>query len=437
MKRMKCNVLKSAILLCVVLVGCKNATQEHLIPKELAQKISRDSALTVVKQKAETLLATGLNAGDGYHEIWIRDLNTFIELGCKVGDVAKIRESLLTFFKFQGEDGNIVDGYVKTGESNIPYDFYYSDLAPGFAAHKNTVETDQESSLIQAVAKYIRVTGDKSILSEVVGDIPVETRMADALQFLMNERYDAKYGLLWGATTADWGDVQPEHEWGVAMDSTSHLSIDIYDNAMFVIAINDYLEVVAGVDTKSWTDCRDKIAQNVRKYLWDNEKQKFIPHLYLDGSPFPADFDENEIYYHGGTTIAIEAGLLTRDEILTAYHKMQENVKMAHAQTIGLTMYPPYPNGMFKNPGFTQYSYQNGGDWTWFGGRMIQQLILNGFYQEAYEAMTPMLARVIQHHGFYEWWSPDGTPHSGNFRGSAGVLWKAIQLMESSMQQTL
>ena len=39
-------------------------------------------------------------------------------------------------------------------------------------------------------------------------------------------------------------------------------------------------------------------------------------------------------------------------------------------------MYPPYPEGFFKNPQMrSPYSYQNGGDWCWFGGRMIQALI--------------------------------------------------------------
>ncbi len=67
--------------------------------------------------------------------------------------------------------------------------------------------------------------------------------MEDALNYLMQHRYNEKYGLLWGATTADWGDVQPEHEWGVELDQNSHLAIDIYDNAMFIIALNDYLSL--------------------------------------------------------------------------------------------------------------------------------------------------------------------------------------------------
>ncbi|MDR3056749.1 MAG: hypothetical protein LBU84_01245 [Prevotella sp.] len=414
-------------------LGCKGMAEKK-IDSELAQQIQQDERLSTVRSKAENILKEGLNSGDSYNEIWIRDLNTFIELACKVGDVSKIRESLITFFKFQGKDGNIVDGYVEKNDSQIPYNFYYSDLAPEFAAHKNTVETDQESSLIQAIAKYIRTTGDKSILQEAVDGRTVEQRMGDALNFLMTERYNEQYGLLWGATTADWGDVQPEHDWGVNIDSTSHLCLDIYDNAMFIIAIKDYLEVAEKADKASWNKTSKQIADNVRKHLWDSDKQKFIPHIYLDGSPFPADFDENAIYYHGGTTIAIEAGLLTPDEILAAYNKMKENVRAAKAQTIGLTMYPTYPEGFFKNKGMAPYNYQNGGDWTWYGGRLVQQLIANGFYSEAYEAISPILDRTIKHNNFYEWWTPEGIPHCGNFRGSAGVLWKAILMFDDTIK---
>ena len=76
------------------------------------------------------------------------------------------------------------------------------------------------------------------------------------------------------------------------------------------------------------------------------------------------------------------------------------------------------------------YGYQNGGDWTWFGARMIQQLIRNGFVEEAYQEINPMINRVIKNNGFYEWYGMGNIPSgSGNFKGSAGVLAKAIHLL--------
>ena len=400
----------------------------------LSKKIREDDRLNIVSQKAEKLIESGLNAGDGYSEVWIRDLNTFIETACKVADKNKLKDALLTFFKFQGKDGDIKDGYTSIKNAFKDYSGYYSDLAPGLAAHKNTVETDQESSLIQAIYKYVTITGDRDFLQERIDGKTVLQRMGNALGFLLNERYNKKYGLLWGATTADWGDVQPESPWGVVLDESSHKCIDIYDNAMFLIAIKNYIAMIDNLQEKSyWASKHKQIAANTMKYLWDKANHKFIPHLYINGSPFPPGFRENDIYYHGGTTIAIEAGLLNKKEILIAYRKMKENVKAAGAQTIGLTLYPVYPNGYFKNTGMNEYSYQNGGDWTWFGGRMVQQLIANGFYREAYESLSPMLDRVIKHDGFYEWWTPSGNPKgSGKFRGSAGVLWKAIEMLKEA-----
>ena len=60
---------------------------------------------------------------------------------------------------------------------------------------------------------------------------------------------------------------------------------------------------------------------------------------------------------------------------------------------------------------------------------MIQQLIANGMVKEAYEEVRPMIDRVIKNKGFYEWYGKGGVPSgSGHFKGSAGVLAKAIEM---------
>ena len=418
----------------VFLIGigsCQNSPARK--SAELTEKIKKDLYFPYVKAKALEVMKAGFNAGDGYREVWIRDYNTFIELAARVNSKEMLKENLLVFFRMQGDDGNILDGFTpieKIGKGE--YDFYYSKLEPRYAGHKNTVETDQESSLIQAVYKYIRLTGDTTILVEKIGDKKVGDRLEWAADFLMSHRFNRQYGLIIGATTADWGDVQPEHGWGVTLDANTHPAIDIYDNAMFIIALNNLMEILPQTKGK-WESIRNNIAQNSRKYLWDKEHQKFIPHIYLEkGSPFPKEFDENGIYYFGGTTIAIEAGLLTRPEIKASLDEMVRRVKLAGAGSIGLTLYPPYPNGFFANKIMNpEYSYQNGGDWTWFGGRMIQQLIKNGFVAEAYEQVLPMVKRVKDNNGFYEWYSVDNKPRgSGTFRGEAGVLYTAILMFE-------
>ena len=416
------------------MANCTSGQQEP----DLATKIEANTDFKIVKEKALEVVKTGFNAGDGYGEVWIRDYNTFIELSAEVFPQETLKENLRVFFRLQREDGNIIDGFIpkeKAKPTQGGYTYIFTELEPNYAGHKNTVETDHETSLVQAVYKYVQKTGDTAFLNEKIGEKTVAERLDWAMDFLMNERWSEEYGLIWGATTADWGDVQHCHAWGVFITEETKYCLDIYDNAMMVIALKNLMELVPS-SRKKWQAICDQVTQNTMQHLWDARNQKFIPHVYLDGSPFPEDFDENEIFYHGGTAIAIEAGLLNQEQIKTSLDKMIANVKASGAGSIGLTMYPPYPAGSFENKGMYPYGYQNGGDWTWFGARMIQQLVHYGFLEEAYEQLLPMTERVVKNDGFFEWYSVENQPEgSGTFRGSAGVLYKAIELLEEAVEE--
>ena len=196
------------LVLMLFIGSCHNQAERKTA--ELRTKIKIDRYFPYVKAKALEVMKAGFNAGDGYREVWIRDYNTFIQLAAQVNDKAILKENLLVFFRMQGEDGNILDGFTpieKVGKGE--YDFYYSKLEPRYAGHKNTVETDQESSLIQAVYKYIRLTGDSAILDEKIADKKVGERLQWAADFILSQRFNRQYGLVIGATTADWGMCSP------------------------------------------------------------------------------------------------------------------------------------------------------------------------------------------------------------------------------------
>ncbi|MDJ1472558.1 amylo-alpha-1,6-glucosidase [Xanthocytophaga flava] len=427
---------KNILLLVLIGIGLLSSCQSKQSPTHsLADSILANPSYATVKKQSLDIVKTGFNAGDGYGEVWIRDYNTFIELSAKVSPQQALRENLEVFFRLQGKDGNIVDGFIPRQKAAGGYDYIYSDLEPRYAGHKNTVETDQESSLVQAVYKFITVTKDTTFLTAKIGDKTVADRLEAAMDYLLTHRLDTTHGLLYGATTVDWGDVQPEHDWGVFITDQTHYTLDIYDNAMFIIALDNLIHLLPQKQQR-WKTVRQSIAANCRKHLWDAKKQKFKPHIYLTSSPFPKEFNEDSIYYHGGTAIAIEADLLSKDEIKASLQHMIENVKASGAKTIGLTIYPPYPQGYFKNKGMYPYGYQNGGDWDWFGGRMIQQLVRYGFIEEAVQQLKPMADRAVKNKGFYEWYTPQNKPEgSGTFRGSAGVLYKAITLLEEWAEQ--
>lgn len=421
----------ASVIMATTLQAQSDYEYRNIANRDLAQRILQDDRMDAVVRMGHELLKSGMNAGSGYSEVWIRDLNTFIIPLLEVAPHRSVREALLVFFHFQGEDGNIVDGYVPANKARVNYKYRSSPSRPGYKAHKNTVETDQESSLVQAVCRYIRKTKDASILDEVVRNISVRERLEMALEYPLKHRSSEKHGLVWGATTADWGDVQPEHIWGVEFDANSHRAIDVYDNALLLVAIDEYIKTECyrhpALKTK-WEGRQARLHQSLREHMWDQVAQKFLTHIYLDDSPFPESFDESKVYYHGGTTVAIEADVLTTNEILTAYGQMRANMRLSGAASIGLTLYPAYPEGAFKNSSMSPYSYQNGGDWTWFGARMVRQLARHGYATESYRELEPMLERVIRHRGFYEWWTLENTPKgSGMFRGSAGVLIEAIR----------
>lgn len=400
-------------------------------PGVLASSILKDSQLDTIQARALRLL-TGFSAGTSYGEVWIRDFNTFINGSMQVFPRDTIKDRLLLFFKMQGDDGDIVDGMISKEKAHVGYPYRYAAMAPGWAAHKNTVETDQESSLIQAVSKYVIATGDQQFLFLALSDKTILQRMEWALEYVLQHRWSEKYGLVTGATTVDWGDVQPETGWGVAINDKTKWAIDVYDNAMFVIAIENLLAIkpASYKMSRNWQQVADGIRKNVRKYLWDPTAQKYIPHLYLDGSPFSPSFNEKSILVTGGSACAILAGFNTKAEIANINQQMMQAAAKEKFATIGITVYPPYPAKEFPN--MHPYVYQNAGDWTWFGGRMIQALIKNGFIQEAVDELKPMTNRVIAHNGFYEWYDVQtGTPKgSGDFRGEAGVLLDAITLLK-------
>ena len=56
--------------------------------------------------------------------------------------------------------------------------------------------------------------------------------------------------------------------------------------------------------------------------------------------------------------------------------------------------------------------------------------------QEAYDEMQPMIERFMRDGGFYEWYTRDNKPNgSPSFKGSAGVLAKAVDMLQIWAEQ--
>lgn len=387
--------------------------------------------MITVHAMAQALMRTGFSAGVGiYSPVFIRDYATFLPVACEVRPAADLKVRLIPFFALQDADGGIPDAYQDTLPPALKTNSLEGVLDP-----KGTVESDQESSLVQAVFEYVTCTHDRGFLNQTIKGMTVVARLRAALNFVHTVKFDARYGLVTAGTTIDWGDVQAEDVPGGMLDANSHVAISIYPNAMYLIALDDFVNLLppASAERGSWMVLRQAIAANVRRYLWDSAREKFKPHVYLASSPFSATFDEDALLFEGGTTVAIQAGLLSDNEIGEANAQMIEAQRASGAFSISGSVYPPYPLGYFKHPLLCEFCYQNGAVWPWFAARMLRELAEHRMVREAYDELQPMLDRVIADADFFESYSPIGKPAgSPNFRGSAGALALAIEAVQNA-----
>ena len=112
-----------AIALVISMIACSDTKNPQ--NSELAKTILEDKRLdTVFEMAKETLKPEDgeFKAGSNYPETWIRDFATFVEVALEVNSKEVIKERLLLFFDFQGEDGNIVDGYTEI-DTEAGYDY--------------------------------------------------------------------------------------------------------------------------------------------------------------------------------------------------------------------------------------------------------------------------------------------------------------------------
>ncbi|HEV2262176.1 MAG TPA: hypothetical protein VGR69_07830, partial [Candidatus Rubrimentiphilum sp.] len=218
--------------------------------------------MTTVHAMAQALMRTGFSAGVGiYSPVFIRDYATFLAVACEVRPAADLKARLIPFLALQDADGGISDAYQDT----LPPDLKTNSL-DGVLDPKGTVESDQESSLVQAVFEYVTCTHDHGFLNETVKGVSVLQRLRAALNFVHTAKFDTRYGLVTAGTTIDWGDVQAEDIPGGTLDANSHVAISIYPNAMYLIALDDFVHLLpsASAERGSWLGLRQTIAANVR-----------------------------------------------------------------------------------------------------------------------------------------------------------------------------
>lgn len=382
--------------------------------KELFKLIHATLVHNQVTFQGKTGRVAGFGAGTAYPQIWLRDANTIISASRFFYGRPHLQSWLIEHLGLQKEDGALEDWIDSGGRFD-----------------KNTTATDQETSAVRAAGQISQFLGS-AWLDEKINGEPILSRLERAMLFVLEHRFDQKHGLITGAHTADWGDVDmndPDQS-AIYVSERTHWTCDIYDQSMFSGAAKSLARMFENHGMKQqarlWEERAGLIQKNADQWLWQEDKGFYRIHLHLDSLRHA--IDEDDMFALGGNAEAILSGLASEEKcrriILNALSR-QESFGMS---TIGGVLLPPYPKNFFKHPMVDDpYEYQNGGQWDWFGGRIVYSMFEHGFSRQAREKLLEIAKKNLANRGLYEWDSPAGIGQGSTFySGSAGSLAKAL-----------
>lgn len=357
----------------------------------------------------------GFVAGGGYPQLWARDSATAVHGSRWFFPQPALRDWVELLLTHQNPDGSIPDWVNARDQMD-----------------KNTVETDQETSLVIGAGHYGQITGDLAWLANPVSGEPLLSRLNRALDYVWQQRRDPASGLLTGAHTIDWGDVELGEctQEAIYSGPSSLWTIDLYDQAMFVLATRRLadLQQAAGQTeaAQTWRQRADQVAEQTRSRFWQPERGYFRMHRHLSAHDHP--FDEDALFPMGGNAVAIEAGIATPEMAKRIFATARQRQTEYGLSTISGVLLPPYADDVYCHPSVNKaWHYQNGGQWDWFGARLVLAMYEAGYSDAATAALRQIAQKNVSHLGLNEWDDRAGNPQGSRwYSGSAGVLSRAL-----------
>ena len=367
-----------------------------------------------VRFSGKTGKISGFAAGVDYPQIWLRDANTILPASRYFYDRSFLASWLEEHLAFQKENGSLEDWIDSRGKSD-----------------KNTTETDQESSAVQTAFQIFNLLGSQW-LGKPIDGIRIIDRLDTALEFVCDSRWNEEFGLVTGAHTADWGDVDlvDSDQKAIYVDERTHWTADIYDQSMFFEACLNLAEMWDALGEKNrmafWKETARSIKDNTNKWLWQEDKGFYRVHIHLDD--LEHEFDEDDMFAMGENTVAINSSLADAEKSRRIIQEALKRQETYDVSTISGTLLPPYPKNFFEHPLLDDpYEYQNGAQWDWFGARLIFAMFQNGFSQTAKEKWLEIIQKNVDNRGFFEWDNKEGVGLGSDFyAGTAGSMGKAL-----------
>ncbi len=399
----------------------------------------------------------GFRPGDAYDAIYVRDTAYIAALAKYAYPSDHLRTVVEEALTLQFDDGDeAVDPHDLLPRSPWP-------VRPGTGAtsavvdydrrrEKANVTSDEEVSLIRAAYQYFHSDGGEAWLRSQVRGASLFDRLTLALNWVLERRMDPKTGLIIRPHTTDWGDVELSDD-GVAPGSAAPTvwTASIYDQAVTYRALREMAIMASALGERDRAQTYDLKADTLRdrthQALWMPADGYFRTHVHVDTSPsgMPAtlpdnghdDFDEDAIV-SVANAIAVYAGLandIETSRIITAL----ERARLGSGSPLaGVSLFPAYPTGTFRNAQMSPGRYQNGAVWDWWAGTQIMAEFARG-YSNAGFAHLAAISRAWQLHpdDIPEWrpLPPNdardirahlSTAGSGHYAAAAGTVGEAV-----------
>lgn len=376
----------------------------------------------------------GFRPGKAYPEMYIRDIAWGMETAQYYYPDAYLRDPIEAYLRRQYTSASrSLDGDfgVPAGAGAIG-----GIITPDGRSNKQTITTDEETSLIHAAYLYYNMAYNADWLQTPINGISVIDRLNLAADWLYSHRMHAGLQLLWRGHTTDWGDVKFEKGPGYTdyNPAQDHLTASIYDQALAYMALIELAKMNAAAGNTAradeWQRKAEALKDQTNALLWQPAKGFYLTHTHI--TPLEHQFDETAMVSIANA-LAVYAGLTSFRQSNAIFSQLEQARLAAGAKKPGLSIYPYYPNRwpnlFFEYPGMGYGNYQNGGVWDWWGGVQIKAEFQQGFAETALVHLLQVANDWQKHPGnIIEWQSTTDPRHEGShyYSAAAGTMGSAI-----------
>jgi hypothetical protein len=376
----------------------------------------------------------GFRPGKAYAEMYVRDIAWGMETAQYYYPDEYLREPIEAYLRRQYTANTVSsdsDFGVVAGAGAIG-----GIINPNGRSNKQTITTDEETSLIHAAYLYYNMAYDTAWLESQINGLTIIERLNLAADWLYTHRLDQKLQLLWRGHTTDWGDVKFEKGPGYTdyKPAQDHLTASIYDQALAYMALIELAKMNAAVGNTAhadaWQTKAEALKAQTNALLWQADRGFYLTHAHI--TPLEHPFDESTMVSISNA-LAVYSGLTDFQQNQAIFHNLEQARIKAGAKKPGLSLYPYYPNQwpnlFFDYLGMGYGNYQNGGVWDWWGGVQIKAEFSNGLAEEAQVHLLQVANDWQKHPGnIIEWHSTTDPRHEGShyYSAAAGTMGSAI-----------